>query len=328
MRGDGRAARADGTGVGVRRPRGLHARRRAALALVLTLAAVGCTTPLPEAPAARRLYFEPLLPPVGIGATMVRDESELRPEGGVISVALAVESDLDQGELQRLLEALWRQVEARRGFGAPDRGASRIELRCYASAEAARRGGDDWLGRAAREGLRGAPTFANRQVLPLLRLATEALGRQPQYSGVLRPELLADPEARSVEVSLPFVRDDGSGAAVERVSFERATTTLTATLAALFGKVPQLAEVTFVGRHRGRVVLRVRVSREQYAALKLLEIEEQLGALRGQLIGALASGRLTDATAQGELALRRRERYQQALRRLPAGRVFIAPTLR
>ncbi|MBK6849623.1 MAG: hypothetical protein IPG96_19520 [Proteobacteria bacterium] len=45
------------------------------------------------------------------------------------------------------------------------------------------------------------------------------------------------------------------------------------------------------------------------------------------MIGALASGRLTDRTAQGELALRRRQVYREALRRLPAGQVFIADQL-
>lgn len=287
----------------------------------------GCAADQRAAPQSDRIYFKPLLAPVGISATVVRDESRLGPGGGTIAVTVAVEADLDRGELARLMDAFARQAADRRGFGAVERGASRLELRYYGSEVAARAEGDDWLGRTLREGPTGALIVDNRQAWPLLRLATEALGRQPQYTGALRPELLADPQARSVEVTLPFVRDDGSGAAVERVSFERAMTTLAATLAALFDKVPQLAEVTVVGRHRGAIVLRVRVDRRQYTALHLLEIEEQLGALRGKLIGALASGRLTDRTAQGELALRRRQVYREALRRLPAGQVFIADQL-
>ncbi|MBK8481466.1 MAG: hypothetical protein IPL40_09870 [Proteobacteria bacterium] len=322
-----RAGGGEGRGLAARGARRIVG--AAGLLLLGSYAALasGCAAERPPAVSAARLYFKPLLPPVGVSAAVVLDESLRAPAGGSIRVTVAVEADLDRDELQRLMDALFRQAASRRGFGAAGRAAARIDLRYYGSEAAARGGGDDWIGRTLREGLVGAPTVVNRQALPLLRLATEALGRQPQYTGVLRPELLADPQALSVEVTIPFVRDDGSGAAVERVSFELATTTLTATLEALFGKVPQLNQVTFVGRHRGRVVLRVQADRQQYGALGLLEVEEQLGALRGRLIGALGSGRLRESTAQGELALRRRERYREVLRRLPAGQVFIAPTL-
>ena len=47
-------------------------------------------------------------------------------------------------------------------------------------------------------------TFANRQKLPLLKWARKALGRMPQFTSELKPQLLADPDTMELELKIPY----------------------------------------------------------------------------------------------------------------------------
>ncbi|MFH1131652.1 MAG: hypothetical protein V1754_09970, partial [Pseudomonadota bacterium] len=75
-----------------------------------------------------------------------------------------------------------------------------------------------------RSNVQGKPSFINRQKFPLVKIARQAIGNQPQFTGNLQLELDGDPSTMSLKVSVPFVVEDGSGAYVERLTYTKATT--------------------------------------------------------------------------------------------------------
>lgn len=296
-----------------------------ALAFCLALACLqaGCPNDkLPEKP----LYFPELRPPVGVSVEVIDDVNTNTPAGGSITVITVVEPGIDRGELDRLMQAFYRQASARRR-GFRDGPARQIDLRFYDSKEKAAMRSDNWLARVELTPPDAEPTYSNRQRLPLLRWVKEALGDQPQYAGEVKPQLLADPEALAVEISLPFVKYDGSGDYVDEVTFARATTDFASTAIDLFEKIEQLKQLTLVGTHRGATLLRVVLTREQYRQVNLRQVEESLGEFRGKLINMKLAGKVDDRKMETMLAKRRRELYREVFELLPKENVEIARQL-
>lgn len=102
----------------------------------------------------------------------------------------------------------------------------------------------------------------------------------PQYTGTIKPRILVDTDRLSAEITVPFVEEDGSGNWVKTVTFSRATTTLTATVRDVFGKVEQLKKLTFIGTHEGKTVIKVWLTRSQAQQLNLRQVEEHLSVCR------------------------------------------------
>ena len=237
-----------------------------------------------------------------------------------------VQPDIDRDELDRLEKSFLRQAADRRGFRKG--GAEVIDIRFYTSEGAAKKGGDDWLGRAWREAPGKEPRFENRQKLPLVKWARKALGKQPEFSGALKPQILANHDEVSIEVIVPFVALDGTGQYVKKLSYQRATADFTSYVSRLFDKIPALKKVTFVGKHDDKEVMRIWLTREQYDQLGLRRIEESLGAYQGKFIEPQMSGRITEKQVARKVAKERRRLYREALGRLPPEQVQLARWLR
>ena len=131
----------------------------------------------------------------------------------------------------------------------------------------------------------------------------------------------------AVEVTLPFVKYDGSGEPVDVVSFQRATTAFSSTTRAMFDKIPDLEIVTFVGTHGGETVIRVRLTRHQYRQLNLSQVEESLGETERPPDGDALARRIGDKGMERRLNARRRKLYREVFALLPENSVTIAPRL-
>ena len=275
-----------------------------------------------------QLYFRDLAPPLGIGkVTVVSDVNLNLSTGGEATVLVAVEPEIDRDDLDLLMNAFYRQVKERRGFQTTDT-VKKIILRFYASEAKAKIGGEDWLAQLSRPTVHGEPILTNQQKVPLLKWAHKALGKQPEFTGKLKPLLLADPSSLSLDVTVPFVADDGSGKYVESLSYVKAITELVAYTRTLFDKIPSLQKLTFIGQHNDGIVMKIWLTRPQYERLNLGKVEESLGAFQGQFIEPLMSKQISEKAVEEKTIQQRRKVYRETLARLPKEQVELAPDLR
>lgn len=294
-----------------------HWMRRIALAALCMMAVAGCKKAPKE-----QLYFDDLKPPIGSGkVTVVSDVSKNLETGGEILVQAVVEPDLDKDELTKLMESFYRQASKRKGFQRGDK-PDKIDMRFYDSEAKAKAAGDDWLARVYRAKFVDEPTYENKQKAPLLKWAKQALGTMPEFTGELKPQLLADADNMALEITYPFVEHDGKGQYVEELSYERFTSDWSSMTYDLFTKIEGLKKLTFIGKHKDQVVAKIWLTREQYDAMELKDtLEEELSAYQGQFVTKLLSREITEEKVQKLVAKQRRKVFRELLGKLPPEQV-------
>jgi hypothetical protein len=278
----------------------------------------------------KQLYFNEPKPPLGVGKVEILSDQNMNlPTGGEITLVTVVEPNVDRDELDRMLKSFYRQVKVRRGFHKGDR-PEKIDLRFYTSKKAAEAGGEDWLARVEQISSTSEPTYTNRQKPPLLKWVNKVLKpSMAPFTGDLKPQILADATGMTVEVTWPFVKDDGSGQPVEKLSYALATQTFYGTVREVFEQIEGVKKVTFIGKHGDEVVMKIWMSRDQYAALDMTAfIEKELHAFQGQFVELLLSRQIKEKVVERKTAKRRREVFREIFSRLPAEQVELAKDLR
>lgn len=274
-----------------------------------------------------QLYFEDLKPPLGVGKVeVVSDVSLNQATGGQITVLTAVEPEVDKDELDRLLKSFYRQVEGRRGFLGGGKPQS-IDLRFYASVEKAKAGGEDWLARVQAKAGDPEESYENRQKPPLLKWAMQALGKMQEFTGTLKPKVTADRESGTIEIEVPMIVMDGSGAYVETLTFEKFSTEFASYTITLFEKLTDLKKLTFKALHNDKVMATIWLTREQYNELDIKQVEEQLGAYQGSFYADLVAGNVKEKQVEQKVKKQRQKVYKETLGKLPAGQVTIDKAL-
>jgi len=172
------------------------------------------------------------------------------------------------------------------------------------------------------------PMMTNNQKAPLLKWVKKVLGKQQEYTGELKPRILADATDMAVEVTVPYVDHGGEGKYVEELTYVRAITEFVSYAMGLFEKIPQLKKLTFIGKHNDAEALNIWLTREQYVGLDFRKIEEGLGAFDGQFMELYMSKQITEKVFIAKKRKQRRKVYSEALSRLPAAQVKLAKGLR
>ncbi len=292
--------------------------------LALTLALTACKKPVKE-----RLYFDDLVASAGAGkVTVVEDISANPPGGGEITVRAVVPADIDRDELDTLMKSFYRQVKDRRGFQGGGGKPQKFDLRFYTDPSQAKAGGDGWLGKAAANSRSEEPIYENKQKAPLLKWATEALGKMPQYTGELQAKITADPEKMAVELTLPFVEMDGSGKYVEKLSYERFTSDWSSLTHEIFSRIEGLQKFTFIGLHNDAQVAKVTMTRLQFEEMQMKDVlENELSAFQGQFVTQLMDGSITEKKVMEKVAKQRRLVFGKLLGKLPPEQVELDKSL-
>jgi hypothetical protein len=296
---------------------------RRLILLTAILALTGCKKVVKE-----QLYFDDVKPVAGVKMEVVKDINLNKPTGGEISIFIAVDPEVDRDDVDQMLRSFVRQVKSRRGFRKGNRPET-IDIRLYTSKKAAEAGGDDWLARAERSSSTSEPTFTNKQKPPLLKWTKKVLKpSMAQFTGDLKPQILADPIKMTVEVDWPFVDDEGKGQYVEELSYEKATGVFYATTRELFDKIEGLTKVTFTGKHKDEVAMKIWMTRDQYVALNMTHyLETELHAFQGQFVELLASKQITEKEVIKKTRKRRRKVFRAIFARLPKEQVQLIEDL-
>lgn len=291
----------------------------------LLLVALAAVLVLPACPkkkkAKAQLYFKDLTIPLGVKVKVVKDISLNKATGGESVVRAVVAPDFDRDDLDRLMKSFYRQVKGRGGFkGGKDVG--KIDIRFYTSAAKAKANGDDWLASVQRATASGEPKMENKQKLPLLKWAKKAMGPMPQYTKE-KPRLLADAEKLALEIRLPFVKDDGSGDPVEKMTYKRIARAFASSVMVMFDKIAQLKKLTLVGTHKGKQVFKIWLTRQQATELNIRKVEESLGAFDGKLMTKLVNKQITDKKFTKLKDKQRAKVYKEVFARLPQEQIEI-----
>jgi hypothetical protein len=104
-------------------------------------------------------------------------------------------------------------------------------------------------------------------------------------------------------------------------------TIFTDTVKELFEKVPELRAMNFIGRWKDQDVVKIGMDRQQYQAINIGDIEEQIGQLHGRAFLELATNRGTDKSVDKANTQRMAAVYKKMLGQLK-GHAWVSPTLK
>jgi hypothetical protein len=180
------------------------------------------------------------------------------------------------------------------------------------------------------------PSFDNRVPLEFWQQVEQALPHTDK-GWKLEKKIERDDAQKTLTITQPFT-EPGEDRYADKLSFNLAMNVFTDTAQALFEKVPELKALTFIGVFLGpcpkgragceaQPVVKVMLDRADYQALKLNDVEEQIGQLHGRAFLELASNKGSDATVSKANAQRMASVYRKMLAQLK-GKATISSSLK
>ncbi|HEX2569570.1 MAG TPA: hypothetical protein VH877_08425 [Polyangia bacterium] len=249
---------------------------------------------------------------------------------GTNELHVLVAPTIRHDETQKLLEFLYRHVMTR--HEDPPSGMAGY---VYTSEAAFRTPPPTPIGTVLKRASDLGPRFENKLPLEFSQEIDQALARRADTSKGWKHALQVsrNDEARSVSLTVPYT-ELGKDEWAQTLSFNQALQTFCDLAMALFDNVHDLRAMTFSGVWKDREVVRIALTRAEYQALKLNELEERIGAHHGSVfleVGAGKSSQLSpeeaNRAASRQAAAVIAKEYRGLLAQLK-GRATVSPTLR
>jgi hypothetical protein len=141
---------------------------------------------------------------------------------------------------------------------------------------------------------------------------------------------------KSVSITFPYT-EGGKDEWAEALGFNQAMNYFTDIAQNLFEKVPELSTLTYIGQwssckdHAATCpaedVVKITLDRETYRALKLGELDEQIGQIHGRAYLEMSTGRGSDAAISKANSARMAGLYKKMLAQMK-GRAWVSPKLK
>lgn len=272
----------------------------------------------------KKLRFAQFQAPSGVpDPKTVRDEPIDQPGKVGFETVLVVPPTIEWEQLNRFLDSVSRQARSRSGFKNAPR-AQFADIRVYNDEG---RAGDPngWVGQIQIQGDE-EPKIDIRIPYPIGKFVGKAIAESPEY-GTIRPKVESVDADAQVTVTYPFITL-GEDAYMKKVDYGTAVHEFNSWALELFRKHKALKDLTFVGEHRGKELVRIRMTREQEAQINITKIEEDLAAFSGQFMAGQMYGQVSDAAVAAKVARERKRVYQIELGQLPPDQVVIDKSLK
>jgi hypothetical protein len=291
--------------------------RRPILCAVLLLA--GCPSSTPP-PAATGETESPKDSPVAY--KVLKDETSNNSVEYHILVAETTKHD----DVEGLLKYLYRHTMTRK----EDQPAG-VACYVYFNEAAYQTPPRTPVAQVVKKGSDPGPTFENKVPLEFWQEVEQALRPRPDMPRLdekfaLKLKVERDDANRTLTVTQPYT-EAGMDKWADTLSFNQAMQAFTDIGQALFEKVPDLKAMTFVGNWKDKEIVRITLTRSDYSALKLNEIDERIGQHHGTAFLKLATGKGTDASVSKETAAASAKEYRAMLAQLK-GKATVSPTLK
>jgi hypothetical protein len=170
------------------------------------------------------------------------------------------------------------------------------------------------------------PTTENKVPFEFWQEVKMALEPRRDEKWKLSVKVERDDAQKTVAITTPYT-EPGEDKWAKELSFNQALQTFTDTAQALFEKVPDLRSMTYTGVWNDKEVVKIALSRADYSALKLNEIDDRIGQHHGRAFLELATGKGTDKSVAKENANLIAKEYRAMLAQLK-GRATVASTLK
>ncbi len=224
-------------------------------------------------------------------------------------------------EMQKLIEYLYRHLWTRHE-DEPASGAAYV----YTSETAYQTLPRTPIASAVRKSGDLQPALENRVPLEFWQEVKLALEPRSDEKWKLKLKVDRDDVQRTVVVTQPYT-EPGEDRWAEKLSFNQAMQLFTDIAQTLCEKVPDLRALTFSGMWQDKEVVRIALTRSDYSALKLNEIDERVGQHHGRAFLELATGKKSDQQADRENTARIAKEYRAMLAQLK-GRATVSPQLK
>lgn len=254
---------------------------RASWLVVLAIAIGACEEKRPPAPEAPTTKSAPADAPVPY--QVLKDELN----NGTNELHVLVASTIRHDETQKLLEFLYRHVMTR--HEDPPAGMAGY---IYTSEAAFRTPPATPIGTVLKRPSDLGPRFDNKLPLEFSQEIDQALSRRADTDKGWKHALKVarNDEARSVSLTVPYT-ELGKDEWAQTLSFNQALQTFCDLAMALFDNVHELRALTFSGIWKDREVVHIALTRAEYQALKLNELEERIGAHHGSVFIEMGAGK-------------------------------------
>jgi hypothetical protein len=170
------------------------------------------------------------------------------------------------------------------------------------------------------------PTFENKVPLEFWQQVDVALEPHTDKGWKLARKVERDDANKTLVITVPYT-EPGADQWAEKLSYNMAMVVFTDTAKALFEGVPELKAMKFVGKYKDADVVTISIDRTDYQALKIPDIEEQIGQLHGRAFLELSTGKSSDAKAAKDNAQRMGAVYKKMLAQLK-GKATVSPQLK
>ena len=141
-----------------------------------------------------------------------------------------------------------------------------------------------------------------------------------------KPTMKVDDAKKSVEVSFPYL-ETGKDEYVASLGFNSAMTYWAEFTTTMFGKAPELQQVTYTGLLNDQPALRITTSRQQFDA-KLSTVQETIASYSAITFAKLGLHKIDDKGAKKDQEKHKTEVYRAALATLPKDQVMVSAKLK
>jgi hypothetical protein len=313
-----------------------------AVSLLAALASVvSCTKSEQAAPTT--CCDQPKVPPGVPGFTVVRDEVSGPTDGQDVKLHVALKQKTKRDEIYPALQFLYRYAMTRKTFEPT------TFLGAFYTTEGEAQTGGNPVAKIWREHGDKGPKCENNIKLEfqeevdkaflwsLNRAEPEDLAdpcHLAQKKKVERfddkfshkPTMKIDGAKKAVEVTFPYL-ETGKDEYVAALGFNTAMTYWAEFTTTMFGKAPELKEVTYIGVLNDQPVLKITTSREQFDS-KLSTVQETIASYSAITFAKLGLHKIDDKGAKKDQEQHKTKTYKAALSFLPKEQVMVSPKLK
>jgi hypothetical protein len=320
-----------------------HAIAIPAVCLLAALAGVASCNKSEQSSGPTTCCDQPKVPPGVPGFTVVRDETTGPTDGQDVKLHVALKQKTKRDEIYPALQFLYRYAMTRRTFEPT------TFLGAFYSTEGEAQTGGNPVAKIWREHGDKGPKCENNIKLEFKEEVDKAfmwslnraepenlddtchLNEKKKIARVddkftHKPTMKIDDAKRAVEVTFPYL-ETGKDEYVATLGFNTAMTYWAEFTTTMFGKAPELKEVTYVGVLNDQPILRITTSREQFDS-KLSTVQETIASYSAITFAKLGLHKIDDKGAKKDQEQHKTKTYKAALSFLPANQVMISPKLK
>jgi hypothetical protein len=169
------------------------------------------------------------------------------------------------------------------------------------------------------------PTFDNKVPLEFWQQVDQALPHTDK-GWKLEKKIDRNDANKTLTITVPYT-EPGEDRYADKLSFNQAMVVFTDTAKELFEKVPELRAMNFIGRWKDQDVVKIGMDRQEYQAVNIGDLEEQIGQLHGRAFLELSTGHGTDKSVEKGNTQRMAALYKKMLGQLK-GHAWVSPTLK